>query len=129
MVMKNPPHPGEVVRDAIKSGLGLTVTAAAEGLGVSRKRLSQILNDRTRITPEMAIRLDNGHRGAVSAYGIEEVRSQGLGEGRPGAQRRVARSSTDAARMTARNSCRCFRYSTRSLAAWNASITSLTDAS
>ena len=37
MAMKNPPHPGEVVRDAIENGLGLTVTAAAEGLGVSRK--------------------------------------------------------------------------------------------
>ena len=46
MPMKNPPHPGEVVRDAIEKGLGLTVTAAAEGLGVSRKTLSQILNGR-----------------------------------------------------------------------------------
>ncbi len=36
MPMKNPPHPGEVIRDAIENGLGLTVTAAAEGLGVSR---------------------------------------------------------------------------------------------
>ena len=59
MPMKNPPHPGEVVRDAIENGLGLTVTAAAEGLGVSRKTLSQILNGRASISTEMAIRLED----------------------------------------------------------------------
>ena len=41
MAMKNPPHPGEVVRDAIETGLGLTVTAAAKGLGVLRKHFER----------------------------------------------------------------------------------------
>ncbi|MCP5057776.1 MAG: HigA family addiction module antidote protein [bacterium] len=68
MVMKNPPHPGEVARDAIENGLGLTVTAAAEGLGVSRKTLSQILNGRSGITPEMAIRLEKGIGSSAGAW-------------------------------------------------------------
>ena len=66
--MKNPPHPGEVVRDAIENGLGLTVTAAAEGLGVSRKTLSQILNGRSNITTEMAIRLEKGIGSSAAAW-------------------------------------------------------------
>jgi plasmid maintenance system antidote protein VapI len=40
MAMKNPPHPGEIIRDLCISPLGLTVTQAAEGLGVTRKTLS-----------------------------------------------------------------------------------------
>ena len=68
MSMKTPPHPGEVVRDSIENGLGLTVTAAAEGLGVSRKTLSQILNGRASITTEMAIRLEKGIGGSASAW-------------------------------------------------------------
>ena len=68
MPMKNPPHPGEVVRDAIENGLGLTVTAAAEGLGVSRKTLSQILNGRSNITTEMAIRLEKGIGSSAAAW-------------------------------------------------------------
>lgn len=68
MAMKNPPHPGEIVRDAIEKGLGLTVTAAASGLGVSRKTLSQILNGRAGITPEMAIRLEKGIGSSAGAW-------------------------------------------------------------
>ena len=55
--MHNPPHPGEVLRELCLEPLGLTVTEAAEGLGVSRKTLSAILNSRASVTPEMAIRL------------------------------------------------------------------------
>ncbi len=55
--MHNPPHPGEVLREFCIEPLGLTVTDAAEGLGVSRKTLSSILNGRSGISPEMAIRL------------------------------------------------------------------------
>ncbi len=68
MSMKNPPHPGEVVRDAIENGLGLTVTAAAKGLGVSRKTLSQILHGRASITTEMAIRLEKGIGSSAAAW-------------------------------------------------------------
>jgi addiction module HigA family antidote len=55
--MHNPPHPGEVIRELYLKPLGLNVTEAAEGLCVSRKALSAILNGRSRISAEMALRL------------------------------------------------------------------------
>jgi addiction module HigA family antidote len=57
MLMHTPPHPGEVLRELCLEPLGLSVTAAAEALGVSRKTLSAVLNGRAGISPEMAIRL------------------------------------------------------------------------
>lgn len=57
MRMHNPPHPGEVLKSLCLEPLGLSVTDAAEALGVSRKTLSSILNGRAGISPEMAIRL------------------------------------------------------------------------
>ena len=55
--MHNPPHPGEVLKELCLEPLGLSVTRAAEALGVSRKTLSAILNGRAGISPEMALRL------------------------------------------------------------------------
>ncbi len=55
--MHNPPHPGEILRELCLEPMGLSVTGAAEALGVSRKTLSSILNGRAGISPEMAIRL------------------------------------------------------------------------
>ena len=57
MKMHNPPHPGEVLQELCLKPLGLTVTEAAEALGVSRKTVSSILNRRAGISPEMAVRL------------------------------------------------------------------------
>ena len=57
MRMYNPPHPGEILKSLCLEPLGLTVTEAAEALGVSRKTLSAILNGRSGISPEMAVRL------------------------------------------------------------------------
>ena len=57
MLMYNPPHPGEVIRELCLEPLGLSVTEAAIALGVSRKTLSAIINGRAGISPEMAIRL------------------------------------------------------------------------
>lgn len=57
MTMKNPPHPGEIIRDLCIRPLGLTVTEAAKGLGVTRKTLSLLLNGHAGISPEMAMRL------------------------------------------------------------------------
>ena len=57
MQMLNPPHPGEIIREFCIEPLGITITEAAKGLGVSRKTLSAIINGRAGITPEMAIRL------------------------------------------------------------------------
>ena len=57
MLMHNPPHPGKVLKELCLEPLGLTVTEAAKGLGVSRKTLSTILNGKSGISPEMAVRL------------------------------------------------------------------------
>jgi addiction module HigA family antidote len=57
MPMHNPPHPGEIIRELCIDPLEISVTRAAEALGVSRKTLSGILNGRAGISPEMAIRL------------------------------------------------------------------------
>jgi antitoxin HigA-1 len=55
--MHQPPHPGEILRELCLDPLQLSVTEAAESLGVSRNTLSAILNGRAGISPEMAIRL------------------------------------------------------------------------
>ena len=57
MLMHKPPHPGEIIRELCLEPLGVSVTDAADSLGVSRKTLSSILNGRAGISPEMAIRL------------------------------------------------------------------------
>jgi len=57
MKMHKPPHPGAVLRELCLEPLGLSVTQAAHALGVSRKTLSSILNGRSGISAEMAIRL------------------------------------------------------------------------
>lgn len=57
MQMHNPPHPGEIIRELCIEPLDLSITETAEGLGVSRKTLSAILNGRAGISPEMALRL------------------------------------------------------------------------
>ena len=57
MPLINPPHPGEIVKYECLEPLGLTVTRAAEGLGVTRQALSELVNERTGVSVEMAIRL------------------------------------------------------------------------
>ncbi len=56
--MFNPPHPGLTLRDDVLHALGLTVTKAAEQLGVSRVALSRVLNGRAAISPDMALRIE-----------------------------------------------------------------------
>jgi len=58
MAMKNPPHPGEVIRHEVLAPLKLSVTEAAEVLGVTRPALSRMLNGRSALTPEMALRIE-----------------------------------------------------------------------
>jgi addiction module HigA family antidote len=56
-LMHNPPHPGETLKEDILPDLGLSVTEAAEQLGVSRAALSRVINGRAAISADMAIRL------------------------------------------------------------------------
>ena len=66
--MHNPPHPGAILRELCLTPLGLTVTAAADGLGVTRKALSELLNGHSGISPEMAIRLSKAFGGSPAAW-------------------------------------------------------------
>ncbi len=68
MAMKNPPHPGLSVRHDCLEPLKLSVVEAAKRLGVSRKQLSDIVNCRAGISPEMAIRLDKAFGGGAETW-------------------------------------------------------------
>ena len=57
MPMHNPPHPGEIVKWECLEPLGLSVTRAAQGLGVTRQALSDLVNEKSGISVDMAIRL------------------------------------------------------------------------
>ena len=73
MRMHNPPHPGEILRDFCIEPLELSVTRAAEALGVSRKTLSAILNGRSGISPEMAIRLSKAFGTSAESWLNQQV--------------------------------------------------------
>ena len=70
--MHNPPHPGETLRDDVLPALALTVTDAAEQLGVTRAALSRVLNGKAAVSPEMALRLERWlgaeHGGRASVW-------------------------------------------------------------
>ena len=68
MPMHDPPHPGEHVRHDCLEPLGLTVTRGAQILGVSRKALSELVNGRSGISPEMAIRLSKAFGGSPEVW-------------------------------------------------------------
>ena len=73
MAMKNPPHPGQVIRELCLNPMSLTVTAAAKGLGVSRKALSELLNGHSGISPEMAVRLHKAFGGSVESWLTQQM--------------------------------------------------------
>jgi antitoxin HigA-1 len=73
MTMKVPPHPGEVVRELCIDPSGLTVTAAAAVLGVSRQSLSELLNGRAGISPEMAVRLSKAFGGSTESWLLQQM--------------------------------------------------------
>lgn len=68
MPMKEPPHPGLSVRHECLEPLGLSVTAAAKALGVTRQALNNIVNGKAGISPEMAIRLDKAFGGTAEGW-------------------------------------------------------------
>jgi addiction module HigA family antidote len=68
MRMKNPVHPGRIVREDCLEPLGLSVTAAAEALGVKRQTLSNVVNEKGGISPEMAVRLEKVFGGVAETW-------------------------------------------------------------
>jgi addiction module HigA family antidote len=86
--MFNPPHPGATLREDVLPALGLTVTQAAQQLGVTRSALSRVLNEHAAISPEMALRIEawlgveRGGRADVwlagqTAYDLWQARQKG----------------------------------------------------
>ncbi len=59
MPMKNPPHPGEMIGDTLDE-LGISISAAAKSLGVTRQQVHNVIAGRSVISPEMALRLEKG---------------------------------------------------------------------
>lgn len=68
MPMKNPVHPGKIVRYDCLEPLGLTVTEAAKALGVTRQALNNVVNEKSGISPEMAIRLSKAFGSTPEAW-------------------------------------------------------------
>jgi addiction module HigA family antidote len=68
MPMKNPPHPGETVRCDCLEPLALSVTQGAKALGVTRQTLNNLVNGKSGISPEMAIRLEKAFGGRASVW-------------------------------------------------------------
>lgn len=68
MVMHNPPHPGEILREDVFPELGLKITTAARGLHYSREMLSRILNGRAPISPDLAVRLERAGIGKARMW-------------------------------------------------------------
>ena len=83
MAMHNPPHPGGIVRRQCLEPLGLSVTGAAEHLGVARQSLSELVNERSGVSVDMAIRLSKAFGstpetwlGMQMAYDLWQARSR-----------------------------------------------------
>ena len=83
MPMKNPPHPGDFIRTEIIEPAGLTVTAAATALQVSRPALSSLLNSKADLSGDMALRIEKAFGVKMetlmrmqSAYDIAKTRSR-----------------------------------------------------
>jgi addiction module HigA family antidote len=68
MTMKNPPHPGLSVRHDCIEPLGLTITEAAEVLDVTRQTLNNLVNGKSGISADMAIRLDKAFGGGAETW-------------------------------------------------------------
>src|SRR6202161_3174233 len=86
MPIKNPPHPGDFIRTEIIEPAGLTVTAAAKALRVSRPTLSSLLNGKADLSGEMALRIEKAFGVKMdtlmrmqSAYDIAQTRSREKG--------------------------------------------------
>jgi addiction module HigA family antidote len=86
MIQRNPPHPGSLLREDVLPALHLTVSEAAEQLGVSRATLSRVINEHAAISPEMAARLEQWTTGPSALgwlqmqvkYDMWQLRAKGI---------------------------------------------------
>lgn len=84
LTMKNPAHPGALIKDDIEA-LGLSVAEAAAGLGVTRQQLYRVIRGESSVSPEMAVRLEKALGGPADVwmrmqinYDLAQVRSRAL---------------------------------------------------
>ena len=96
MTMKNPPHPGLSVRHDCIEPLGMTITDAAEALGVRRQTLNNLVNGKSGISADMAIRLDKAFGGGAEtwlrlqvAYDLAQARQRGEIDVKPVTRRKL----------------------------------------
>ena len=73
MPMKNPPHPGTVVLQECIEPLGLSITDSAAALGVTRNTLSELVNGKRGISPEMAVRLEKVFGGSAESWLVQQA--------------------------------------------------------
>ena len=73
MPMKNPPHPGTVVFEECIEPLHLSITGAAAALGVTRNTLSELVNGKRGISPEMAVRLETVFGGSAESWLLQQA--------------------------------------------------------
>jgi addiction module HigA family antidote len=73
MPMKNPPHPGGFVLSQCIEPLGLSITEAAAALGVTRTTLSELVNAKRGISPEMAVRLEKVFGGSAESWLVQQA--------------------------------------------------------
>ena len=73
MTMKNPPHPGGFVFRQCIEPLGLNITLAAKALGVTRTTLSELVNEKRGISPEMAVRLSKVFGGSAESWLVQQA--------------------------------------------------------
>jgi addiction module HigA family antidote len=67
MAMKNPPHPGRLIKTAIEA-CGLTIGQAADHIGITRTNLSRVINGHAGISPNVAIRLEKAFGGSADVF-------------------------------------------------------------
>ncbi len=72
-MMHNPPHPGEIIKELCLEPLGISITDAAKALGVSRKTLSELVNGRAGISPDMALRLASAFDTTAESWLIQQM--------------------------------------------------------
>jgi addiction module HigA family antidote len=73
MPMKNPPHPGRIVFEECIEPLQLSITGAAAALGVTRNTLSELVNGKRGISPEMAVRLEAVFGGSAESWLLQQA--------------------------------------------------------
>jgi addiction module HigA family antidote len=73
MLMKNPPHPGDVVLRRCIEPLSLSITAASAALGVTRTTLSELVNGKRGISPERAVRLSKVFGGSAESWLVQQA--------------------------------------------------------